>query len=106
MVASYKEARMRLTLLAAASALTVMAGILPAAADGTFKPTLAVTIPGKPPNSFDISFVDPMIRLYFLSDRSNKSVDVIDTVTNTVQYQVGGFAGACQGRPAPSSADP
>jgi hypothetical protein len=47
--------------------------------------------------SFDISFVDPVIGLYLLADRTNKSVDVIDTTTNTVLVQLTAtppFAGA------------
>jgi hypothetical protein len=64
-----------------------------ASADETFKATSAITIPGNALNSFDISFVDPATRLYLLADRSNKSVDVIDTVTNTVQFQTTGFVG-------------
>jgi len=46
--------------------------------------------------SFDISFVDPASGFYLLADRSNKSVDVVDTSTNTLkaQYTVTpGFAG-------------
>ena len=38
--------------------------------------------------SFDISFVDPVIGLYLLADRTNKAVDVIDTTTNTVLVQL------------------
>jgi hypothetical protein len=45
--------------------------------------------------SFDISWVDSHARLYFLADRSNKAVDVIDTRRNVVVDQIsGGFAGA------------
>jgi hypothetical protein len=46
--------------------------------------------------SFDISFVDPLIGLYILGDRTNKAVDVIDTDTNTVLTQLGkgSFTGA------------
>jgi hypothetical protein len=49
-------------------------------------------------SSFDISYVDPVIGNYFLSDRTNKTVDVIDTATRTVATQLGlgsfvGFTG-------------
>jgi hypothetical protein len=42
--------------------------------------------------SFDISFVDPANGLYYLADRSNKALDVIDTTTDTLFGQIGGSA--------------
>jgi hypothetical protein len=65
-------------------------------ADETFTATKAITLPGgQKITSFDIGFVDPRIGNYFLADRTNKSIDIIDTSTNTVaaQYQ-DNFAGA------------
>jgi hypothetical protein len=54
-----------------------------------------VTVPGNPLNSFDISWVDPELHAYLLSDRSNKAVDVIDTFTKaTRQLAAGAFRGA------------
>jgi len=58
---------------------------------------LITTIPiaGDALKSFDISWVDPHSRLYFLADRSNRAIDVIDTRRNVVVDQItGGFAGA------------
>jgi len=52
-----------------------------------------IQIPGKPLSVFDISFVDPVLPLYYLADRSNGTLDIIDTRTNTVLTQVGGFVG-------------
>jgi len=47
--------------------------------------------------SFDISWVDPTTGLYYLADRSNAALDVIDTKTDTLFGQIGGpgvrFAG-------------
>ncbi len=43
--------------------------------------------------AFDISFVDPTIGLYVLSDRTNASVDLVDTNNNTFIGRVGGFKG-------------
>ena len=40
--------------------------------------------------SFDISFVDPATGLYYLADRSNAALDVIDTKTDTLFGQIGG----------------
>jgi len=55
-----------------------------------------VPIPGslKPLRGFDISFVDQHTQLYYLADRSNASVDVVDAKTNTFVKQIfGRFAG-------------
>jgi len=53
-----------------------------------------VTITGAPLNSFDISWVDPEIHAYLLSDRSNAAVDVIDTSSKTQsKLAAGQFAG-------------
>jgi len=44
--------------------------------------------------SFDISWVDQTRQLYFLADRSNNVVDVVDAKTDTFLGQIpGGFAG-------------
>lgn len=44
--------------------------------------------------SFDISWVDQATRTYYLADRSNAAVDVVDTTSNTLLAQLaGGFAG-------------
>jgi hypothetical protein len=54
-----------------------------------------IPIPGAAMKTFDISWVDARSRLYFLADRSNKAIDVIDTRRNVVVDQItGGFAGA------------
>ena len=48
--------------------------------------------PGGALTSFDISFADST-GFYYLADRSNASVDIINGATNQVVTQVGGFAG-------------
>jgi len=48
----------------------------------------AVAIPGNPLTGFDISFVNPQRAEYYLADRSNKGVDVIDTSTNTFKKRI------------------
>ena len=61
-----------------------------AAADELFKATTAVSLPGaQSVISFDISYVDPVIGLYVLADRTNNAIDVVDTFTNTVLVQLG-----------------
>lgn len=45
----------------------------------------AITLPGGHKiTSFDISFVDPVIGVYLLADRTNKAVQAVDTYTNTL----------------------
>jgi DNA-binding beta-propeller fold protein YncE len=43
--------------------------------------------------AFDISYVDDQSQTYYLADASNASVDLIDTRTNTLMGQIGGFRG-------------
>ena len=61
-------------------------------------PTTDATCPSKLGvngiTKFDISFVDPTLDAYFLADRTNCSVDVFSTDSNTFLYRVGGFVGA------------
>jgi hypothetical protein len=86
-----------LALIGAALAPALLAIAGTASADEVFSATKAIPIPGSPLASFDISFVDPVIGIYILGDRSNKAVDVIDTDTNTVLTQLHAtppFAGA------------
>jgi hypothetical protein len=53
----------------------------------------AVQIPGNPLRSFDISWVNPGRAEYYLGDRSNKGVDIIDTTSNAFKRTIGGFIG-------------
>jgi len=80
---------------AAGAAVFALAGT--ASADEVFKATKAITLPdGQNIVAFDISFVDPVLKLYILADRTNKAVDVVDTDNNKVVAQVGkgSFTGA------------
>ena len=60
-----------------------------------------VPIPGTSANTtggnlyvFDISWVDQPSRTYYLADRSNAVVDIVDTTTNILMFQLpGGFKG-------------
>ena len=54
----------------------------------------AVQIPGNPLQSYDISWVNPERAEYYLADRSNAGIDVIDTRTLTFMRTIGGFVGA------------
>ena len=67
---------------------------------GAVKLLTTIPIPNTPTNpnhlaSFDISFLDAKTQLYYLADRSDKAVDVIDAKRNVFlkQIQKGNFAG-------------
>src|SRR5215468_3196742 len=53
----------------------------------------AVQIPGNPLLSFDISWVNPIRSEYYLADRSNSGIDIINTNTLTFQRTIPGFVG-------------
>jgi hypothetical protein len=68
--------------------------------DEVFKVTHVIQVPPATTNtagtlfSFDISWYDPVLNKYFLADRNNKSVDVIDGATHSITQHVNsGFAG-------------
>ena len=71
--------RKLLALLAASVAPCAIAGVAPALADEVFKATAQVAVPGAPMASWDISFVDGTLGKFFLGDRTNKAVDVVNT---------------------------
>jgi hypothetical protein len=67
-----------------AGAALLLAGTT-AFAEEIFTAKTAITLPaGQKVAAFDISFVDPVIGLYLLADRTNKTVHVVDTTTNTI----------------------
>src|SRR6266850_7354122 len=49
----------------------------------------AVQIPGNPLRSYDISWVNPHRGEYYLADRSNSGIDIIDTRTLTFKRTLG-----------------
>jgi hypothetical protein len=82
---------------AAAAVLVLLlaaSGIVAAQCQGPGAPTntetrclTAVAIPGGL-TSFDISFVDPQRAEYYLADRTNKGIDIIDTATDTFKKRI------------------
>jgi hypothetical protein len=53
-----------------------------------------IPVPGVKMRSFDISWVDADTQLYYLADRSNAAVDVVNAKTNVFVKQIhGGFKG-------------
>ena len=80
--------------LACAAGLAVsVAAPVAAAPPPQYKLAATVKIPGNPLAVFDISSIDPTLGLYFLPDRSNNSVDIVNITARRVIAQVGGFAG-------------
>src|SRR2546427_4716023 len=53
----------------------------------------AVQIPGNPLRSYDISWVNPHRAEYYLADRSNAGIDIIDTRHLSFKRKLGGFVG-------------
>ena len=60
----------------------------------SFSTVTKIQVPGNPLLSFDFTFVDPVLPLYYFTDRSNAGLDIIDTQTNTFIERIPGFAGA------------
>jgi len=54
--------------------------------------------------SYDISWFNPVTQKYYLADRNNKGVDIVDTKTDTVVGQATGFVGVVAS--PPNSAGP
>jgi hypothetical protein len=52
-----------------------------------------ITVPGNPILSADIAWVDPGTERYYLADRSNSGVDIIDAESNFYVGRVPGMAG-------------
>jgi hypothetical protein len=89
---SYFSGTVATALLGAAAAAAPCTG--PGAPTTTQTKCLtAITIPGNPLRSFDISWTDPKRAEYYLGDRSNSGIDVIDTRTLTFKRTIGGFVG-------------
>jgi DNA-binding beta-propeller fold protein YncE len=65
----------------------------PATMPNTTVKLAKIPIPGKPLRVFDISWVDSASGHYYLADRSNAAIDVIDETNNSVISQIGGFVG-------------
>jgi hypothetical protein len=76
------------------SSAALAACVGPGAPDNTQTQCLtAIVIPGNPLTSFDISWVNPNREEYYLSDRSNNGIDIINTQTLTFSRTIAGFVG-------------
>ena len=83
--------RRSLVSLLVALALTMSSAL--ALAFGQYQRIDAISIPGAPLKSFDISWVDEPSQTYFLADRSNAGVDIINAESDAFVGRIGGFVG-------------
>lgn len=68
--------------------------VSPAWADSSFSRIAVIQVPGAPLRSFDISWVNNPSQTYYLADRSNARLDVVDARTNVLtQLGSGVFVG-------------
>ena len=77
-------------LLSAAVGVSAFAGLANAA---ELRQIGTISIPGEPLNSFDISFIDQATGMYYLADRSNKGIDIVDTKKGIYVGRVAGMVG-------------
>lgn len=69
-------------------------GPSPSSSETSYSRIATIQVPGKPLTSFDFTAVDPVLPLYYLTDRSNAGLDIIETLTNTFVTRIGGFIGS------------
>ena len=77
----------------ALGAVPARAQTAPATQTGGYERLTTIAIPGKPLLTNDLSFIDPVFRLYYLADRTNAGIDVVDTRTNRFLFRVTGTPG-------------
>jgi hypothetical protein len=93
-------ARMTHGLAASASAASLWSATALAAGPSTtaaYHLLTTIAVPGNPLASFDISTVNPTTNRFFLSDRSNQSLDIIDATSDRFVGRVAGFSGPAGG---------
>jgi hypothetical protein len=81
------------SLAAGAMAVLLLTGGAPATADEHLSLIAKINVGGSGLGAFDISYDDPTIDLYVLSDRTNASIDMVDASDDTFIGRVGGFKG-------------
>src|SRR5262245_39049800 len=70
----------------AGAVIPCLLAVVAAHSDETYQLKTTIPVPGGL-KSFDIAFVDANVRTLVLADRTNKSIDVVDTDTNTMIHQ-------------------
>ena len=81
------------SLAAGTMAVLLLTGGGPARAEEQLSLVTTIDVGGNGLGAFDISFDDPNIDLYVLSDRTNGSIDLIDASDDSFIGRVGGFKG-------------
>jgi hypothetical protein len=66
--------------------VSCLLGVAAGSAEETYTVKTVVPVPGGL-TSFDIAFVDANINTFVLADRTNKSIDAVDTTSNMVTHQ-------------------
>jgi hypothetical protein len=66
--------------------VSCLLGVAARSADETYAVKTVIPVPGGL-TSFDIAFVDANINTFVLADRTNKSIDVVNTNTNVMTHQ-------------------
>jgi hypothetical protein len=104
---TYCGTALRRALGVATAVAALLTSALAASPDEIYSARSQISLPGgQTITSFDVSFVDPVLGLYLLADRTNQAIDVIDTTTNSVLVQLAAtppFAGAMPGNnPGPN----
>jgi DNA-binding beta-propeller fold protein YncE len=82
-------------MLVAVTIAALLAGASGTACAGSakLKQIATITNPAGPIDEFDIGFVDQKTQRYYLADRSNKSIDIVDAKTGKFIGSAGGFVG-------------
>src|SRR5207237_10219010 len=86
----------RVPLVVAAAFILAGSSATPAYAESsapTYHQIALIKVPGAPLLSFDISVVERSSQTYYLADRSNNAVDIVDAASNTFETRVAGFVG-------------
>jgi hypothetical protein len=68
------------------ASVSCLLGVAARSADETYAVKTVIPVPGGL-TSFDIAFVDANINTLVLADRTNKSIDVVDTASNSLTHQ-------------------
>jgi hypothetical protein len=61
--------------------------------------TLTTAIQTKALTNFDISYIDPVMKKYFLAHRDIKAIDIVDTTNNSITTSAAVFGGIAGGGP-------
>jgi hypothetical protein len=87
----------------AIGAVALLATTWPALSADVLTLTTAIQVPNSALSVFDISWADPVMKKYFLADRNNKAIDIVDTTNNSITQSDAVFGGV---GPPPASNPP